>query len=545
MSSVLRGARARARLATRGEVKQSAQEQLLQLLAEGATGCLAGMRNNADYRVYLMNGEIIAAHAAHDARRILELLHNRRILTAPQIADIHRRLETDSLTDLLSGHVTDELLASVFLDRFRENLFEFINLVERTDFAAQETIFVDNIQVGHSSAQLVQEMVRIREHIEHSNLNTDHQFRRGRTQPQPGEEIELLETMRDPISLEEALRRSPFERSRTLLLLISLLQRGVLTVRARDADPGSEAGRGSQSGSQDNRNLSGQSGIQDNRSPESRAQQADRPSQAGTRSGSYDRQSQAATQPALAGYVDHTVAARRGGLSSPAPQAPSPPPGAFGNRGDTLSPYEEEYLAAFGDYDQSRDGGNYSSSSHLLDKVALNEGDRAGGHTNGASTDFDPAKPQDPIEIGDVESAGKDALRGAVSLNFTGRLLEDYEIQHKLEVVNDILGAVASSINQSQPGAGNAQIQLLLEGAPGPYAQLFKGLEINVSGQIPLDPLLRNIRRRPPAEQRQLYNQGLSDLIERALSMAAENLEDEHMERTLENIAGYQQKFGL
>ena len=242
-----------------------------------------------------------------------------------------------------------------------------------------------------------------------------------------------------------------------------------------------------------------------------------------------------------AGIVNHAVLEKpRSGLSSPAPLPASPPPGSFINRGTPLALSEEDDLAAFGDYDHSRDGGGYTSSSQMLDTVALDE-----KIAREAAADFDLEKLQDPIEIGDVESAGKDALRGAVSLNFTGRLLEDYEIEHKLEVINDILGAVATSINRSQTGAGNAQIQLLLEGAPGLYAQLFKGLEVNNSGQIPLDPLLRNIRRRPPAEQRQLYNQGLSDLIERALSMAAENLEEDHMERTLETIAGYQQKFGL
>ena len=72
--------------ASEGENTPQARLRLLKLLDEGETGCLVGIRGSVEYRVYVMSGELIAASAESDSRRMLELLRNRRILGAGESA---------------------------------------------------------------------------------------------------------------------------------------------------------------------------------------------------------------------------------------------------------------------------------------------------------------------------------------------------------------------------------------------------------------------------------------------------------------------------
>jgi hypothetical protein len=64
-------------------------------------------------------------------------------------------------------------------------------------------------------------------------------------------------------------------------------------------------------------------------------------------------------------------------------------------------------------------------------------------------------------------------------------------------------------------------------------------------GQLPIEGVLKNLRRRPASEHRRLLNRGLSDIIERTLSMASEELDEAGLDALLEKIAGYQQRLGL
>ncbi len=481
--------------ASEGENTPQARLRLLKLLDEGDTGCLIGIRGSVEYRVYVMSGELIAASAESDSRRMLELLRNRRILGAGESADLQRRIAAgESLTELLVETVGEEVLSRMLFERFRENVFEFTSFASNLAYEPMEAIFVDNIQVGHDSLGLLAELDRLRDQLAAAELSPEQVYRRGRTQAANTDDIALLDSFRDQISIEELLRRSPFERSRTLSMLLDLMQRGVLV----DVTPPP-------------RSTAPLPPVATDARPTRSTKRAPSVLPLGPPSLPPPDELETPTAPGI----------------EPRRPAPIPPPA------DAIP---DDEMAAFQDNEKVREGGLFTTGAQHLEKLEL--GDASASPT-------DTKRILDPIELGDAEALGKDGIKSAVALSFGGRRLEDTDLTRKLDVVNEVLTIIVDTLNEAQPGQGNAKLQLLLEGAPALYIPLFKGVEASPKGHLPADPVIRNLRRRPAAEQRQLFNQGLSDLIDRALSLAGDTLEEDQIDPMLEKIAGYQSRFGL
>lgn len=466
---------------------QPAQATLLQLLQEGATGCLSGQNSTHRYALYLMSGDLIAALTDQDTWRILELLHNRRRISMVQVNSILRRVNAgETLADLLLTEVSDELLSRLFYDRFQENIFEFLAFVEDFEFEPMEAIFVENIQVGHDSSVLVHSLSDIRQRIHDAALVPEMMLRRGMVAPGTEDEQLLVETFGDLLTLEELLRRSPLERSRTLSLVLDMLEAGVFQdISPRQATPQ----------------------IAPMPLPVEPVIEVELPLQ----------------PPVLppVPHEDETPTSKGNPIPQGLPQTP-------------VADYSDEDLEAFKNHDDIREGGDFTNISRESVELGANELPLMGPDR----------KIIDPIELEDAEGASKDG-KSVVALNFAGRRLDDSDIRRKISVVNEVLVTVVEALNNQRLGMGNAQLQLLLEGAPVAFAPLFKGVDADGSGQLPVELLMKNLRKRPPSEQRQIFNRGLSDLIDRTLSMAGQNLDEEPMEDVLERIAGFQQRFGL
>jgi hypothetical protein len=209
-----------------------------------------------------------------------------------------------------------------------------------------------------------------------------------------------------------------------------------------------------------------------------------------------------------------------------APLPGSTPIGAFAS--------EEDDLAAFQDYDTVREAGAFLTDRTLLDRVDL---DGSGATGLVASTET-------LIEM--EEADGKESLKSAVSLNFSGPKLAEEEVLRKLEVTNEVLATIVAALESGVGrGAGVSRLQLLLEGTSVNLAPLFKGVEVDADGTLPVNLIVKNLRKRPLGEHRRLLNRGLADLIERALSAADEELDVDGFETMLEQLAGYQQRLGV
>ena len=96
----------------------------------------------------------------------------------------------------------------------------------------------------------------------------------------------------------------------------------------------------------------------------------------------------------------------------------------------------------------------------------------------------------------------------------------------------------------SGPGAGRAQLRLLLDGGPSQFRSLFTGLPIEQDGALHSEELVLRLRTRVGPERRGLLNNGLRDLIQRTLSLADEGLDENSMNHLLEEISGHDAEMG-
>ncbi len=520
--------------------------------------------------VYVMLGDIVAAHADDDRDRLLTLLKNSGVAEAGVIDARRAASSTASLTEELFEIVPEEALQELLAERFRENLFRFLQAESSTQYEEMESVFVDNIQVGHESRPLVAELDALVKATARLRCPPSLVLCPGGGTVKDAAPRRLLALCNPRLPLSDLLQRSPFEAGRTLALTMEMLERGVLVpVSPRDNEGQTDktAPRPTPAAK-----VAVTSGRPDplSRDPYRRAvTRVDEPREA--------------VANALASAVSAAVAKvgrqRPGGeaepprapevasaldpVSSPIPKpasrpasipvgSPSPPdPTEVAPPPPTHRPppppEPDDELAAFQDYDYDRQGGEFMTSVEHLDRVEVVSLDEVPSPRRGAA----PAPPpvdSGPItiEMEDAENATTSELASAVSLNFAGPKLAEDDARRKVLVVSEVLMQLVVGLDAAKgKGVGQSRAQLVIEGTPGAYSALFKGVEVDASGHISVDLVMKNLRKRPASEHRRLLNRGMQDVIERALSVASEELDDAELERVLEAVAGYQQRLGV
>jgi hypothetical protein len=441
-----------------GEIPTDPRQALLGCLDLGQTGCLLSRADSGIvYRVYVMLGQILAAESDEDDARLLALL-----LAAEHVDPVrHAQLAADAaaaggLAAMLFDTLAEELVLELLFERFREDLYRFLGAEGRVEFLAMDAVFVDNIQVGHDSRALVDELTALSTRI--GALESRHDLLIGPGAVLASQEVEriIVARCRAPRRLGELLLDSPWEASRLIETVQGMLEGGMLV----------------------------------------------------------------SVQP----VADEEILSDEDTADAPLPG--STPIRAFAS--------EEDDLAAFQDYDTVREAGAFLTDRTLLDRVDL---DGSGAPGLVASTET-------LIEM--EEADGKESLKSAVSLNFSGPKLAEEEVLRKLEVTNEVLATIVAALESGVGrGAGVSRLQLLLEGTSVNLAPLFKGVEVGADGTLPVNLIVKNLRKRPLGEHRRLLNRGLADLIERALSAADEELDVDGFETMLEQLAGYQQRLGV
>jgi len=120
------------------------------------------------------------------------------------------------------------------------------------------------------------------------------------------------------------------------------------------------------------------------------------------------------------------------------------------------------------------------------------------------------------------------------------------EARRKIDVANEVLRALAEAFDHRLgTGCGSARIQLLVDGTSSNLSPLYLQTQVAKDGAVDPGSLLRNLRRRPTTEHRRLVNDGLTDLLERLLTAALDDLPDAILDDVLLSISGYQQRIGL
>lgn len=470
------------------DVAADARSVLLRCLDEGLTGALEGETPLVGpVAAYVMMGEIVAARSDDDDETMLRLLVNGGHLGADEARSIRAQIADGTpIAVLFQERLPEDFVAVMLFERFRENLSAFLRSPGEPTFTEMDAVFVENIQVGHDSRALVEELVRQREELASLEADLGRMIWPGQGTVTEDDHVRLVELCAPRVSIRDLLARSPWERGRTLVLLKELIERNVLESESAARRP---------------------------RRPVPLRSMPPKPIEPPIRGG-------------LVEHDDHTEEVPR------VPTNPQPP-GA--PRRVIVEPVDievDDELAAFGDYDTSRGDGSFIAQSSTLDRVEVLDVPEfvSGGETI--------------IETAEADAAA--ISQSAIRITFEPPRLGDDEAQNKIDVVSEVLATVVSALDETLgTGVGLARVQVLIEGTSGAYAAVFAHVELLPGGRLPADRVLRNLKKRPAAEQRHLLNGAMSDVIERALSLASSCLDDRRLEAMLERIAGFQSRIGV
>ncbi|MDP2309537.1 MAG: hypothetical protein Q8P18_26175 [Pseudomonadota bacterium] len=472
--------------------------------------------------MYVMLGEVLAAQCDLDDERMLRILR-----AAGHVDEARHQVLWDSvasgagLSESLFDLLPEDLLMELLFERFRENLFQFCSTDGAVEFLPMDAVFVENIQVGHDTRSLLEELVALRARIGTLARQPQLVLAAGATPTATGMERTLLARCAPRRRLADLLATSPWESTRLLELVRLMLDEGKLVGKNPPLD---EEHPGELTSDDDTADapLSGGPGA-------GPAWVAALRGPAGVAVEPVD----VAVEPTDVAAEPVDVAVEPADDEAEPAAAAAEPAEWWPRPAASFDEGDDDDMAAFRDYDTVREAGAFLTDRTLLDRVELDK-----------VPEQLVASTETLIEMEDAE--GKDVLKSAVSLNFSGPKLHDEEIQRKLDVTNDVLATICAAIEAADGrGSGVARMQLLVEGTSVPLAPLFKGVDVAADGRLPIAVVIKNLRKRPAGEHRRLLNRGLSDLIERALSAADEVLDVDGFEAMLTLLAGYQQRLGV
>lgn len=597
-------------ISRRSELRTSI-DVLRDCLDRGLTGSVLRVSDRGDWQVFLMQGEILAAHGPNDGQSIVRLLLNGGAIAPRQaerlLADLR---DGQQLEGLLLGRVPEDLFLDLLAQRFRQNLLDFIRGDGPVEFRPLDAVFVENIQTGYDSNELLRELgalaARLAPLVDQTESLT---LSPGRTPPSSPTMARLLDLCGNGCSLATLLSISPYEAGVTLDLVLAMSERGSLridgltpltdavapTVESAPASEGSTEADHSitplevidldfdslqpisdpeppmalqaEEASLDDDAANTIPPVDEDEPSPSEDQTEEAPLHARGRgaappaalksflasSAESDSLASGETEPDLADELDPAVQqAMKQGLADRDRRAAAAQFQEPADEGITVSPpgfdfdLPDDQLAFFSDQDQVRGGGEgtFVSDTELLDKVDLSTEGMAAFQR--ALQLAGQAPPEEDLEALPMGEASEDEVRSAVSLTFGGPKLGEGDLQHKFDVVNEVLSQIAAVIDRENgPGSGRLHLQLLVDGPPARFGVLFRGVQVDEAGHMDVARLLKNLKKRPEAEHRRLTTESLNDLVQRVLSTCVDELPEESVDEMLEKIAGYQHRLGF
>lgn len=573
-------------------------------LDRGLTGSVRRVSADGTWMVFVMQGEILAAHGPRDGQEVVRLLLNGGAIAPRQAERLLADLgEGRQLEGLLLGRVPEDLFLDLLSQRFRQNLLDFMRADGPVDFKPLDAVFVENIQTGHDSRELLAELAQLSFQIAPLlDRADDLRVVADRAPPASAAMARLQDLCEQPVSLAELLVSSPYEPGATLAMVLEMSASGSLRVDglAPPAAPADEPellvddSEDSLTSMElvdlDQASLqplsdsaAGASVLRPELADEDEALNTIPPVDQDEVPFVEDQTEEAplASRPPQARPpADLRPFSER--LSAPVPvpePVPEPEPDtatdpamdlaiqqglADRQRRAAAAQFQEtlddgvavrppgfdfelpdDQLAFFSDQDQVRGGGEgtFVSDTDLLDRVDLSDEGMAAFQR--ALQLVSPAPVDDEDEALAMGEASEDEARNAVALSFGGPKLDDRDISRKFDVVNDVLVHIAAVVDRENgPGSGRLQLQLLVDGPPTRFAVLFRGVQVDESGRMDVARLLKNLKKRPETEHRRIVNESLMDLIQRVLSTCVDELPEDSVDEMLEKIAGYQHRLG-
>lgn len=474
-----------------------AQKALVRHVEKSSTGCVSVGAGAAKLSIYLMSGGILASESVDDTRQILRMLQLRDALTPEQVDGFEAQLESsEPIFGPLLDAAPHEMMEKVLFDRFRQNIAEFVGSISKAKFKSMKSVFVENIQMGHNTPELISACCDLFDRSNKLDIDTT-VVRSGGVLSNDDQKLVAEQLSDVPRTVSSLLLMVPMEPHIARNVLLDMVINGSAALDDDDEEDESDA-----------------------------------PTYyAGNDSPSLEALAEDAQPTEVAPVPTPPKAADASKVPTLAPEPPPDPNDENGGAGD-LSSYNawkesssqmvsDEELDFFSDHDYDRSvgqDGSFSTDLHNLDKVEVaGMGDDA------------------PIEADEAPAA-----------KFSAPVLSEDDARDKIKVANEVLEIVVKAFDEAEgSGRGRSVVQLLVDGSPSKFATILAEVRVTVDGTLPEEQVLDHLYSRPQTEHRQLIKNAMLDIIERALSSAADELPDEQFDSVFENVAGYRGRMGL
>ncbi|MBN2798428.1 MAG: hypothetical protein JXX28_04710 [Deltaproteobacteria bacterium] len=495
----------------------------------GFTGRLSLPASSDSICVMLMGGEIIAAEAPNDIPSLLGRLAREGHLYGKFARDLLEQWQRGTyIMDSLSQALGPEYLDHVLMERFKENLRIFLGNAYPPVIAEDTALFPVNMQLGLNTEALIRDCSE--DWLLAHEIDGQADVIAGSVPP--GQELEVRLTMMasDPIAIHDLLPYAYLEPTAARALVARLLRQDKLAYALEEL---------------------GEAALEELED----AALEELPGEDRAPSDELD-DSEALTE--VHGEPEEVV----WGLSD----------GADAGEDWTGESelHEEEELDAFGDYDEDRGStgdGTFTTDNHNLDRVEV----AAENVLDPASEDrpivdevqrsevylsddviqieeFDEEEPERPVQAPQAPPEDDEVIEAdeGPRASFGAPPLAEDEAEAKIQVANEVLHSFVKAFDSAHgSGGGRAHLQILVDGSPSKFKDLFRDVPVHDDGTLSSRVVMRNLRFRPVTEHRRSLNDALADLIERSLSMAADDLPDDEFDAMYEEVAGYRQRLGL
>lgn len=468
-------------------MESPATEALLQFLQRGVTGRLTVGSARKNFKVFVREGQIVSATSTSDAQRLLHRLSLKKLLPITQVKVLENQIKRGQS---VIGYLIDELdpgvLDKLYFEQYVNNISNYLGSSSSPYYKELSAVFVDNLQLEHDPMLIIHQCAQAWD--EAALLNPRAKLVIGPRPPEDDLQGIIFERLNQrPRSATTLVMSLPLEPVAARALVYNMIRKRMAVV---DGDP-----------RQSPMTQAETKAVESINELRQHAAQVDASKVNARKTGSGD------------------LSDLKSWLKS-------------------ASDVAEEDLNAFDDHDMHRgnlDEGAFSSDSNILDRVDVKN-----------VQPLDDSDLGEPVRFNEPVVTRNKPQPQATSADFSAPLLNPDEATTKLLVTNEILESIATSFDQIEgDGRGQEVIVELIESGPLRYAALFDNAGVHEDGTLENNSILGNLRSRPTGEHRQLLNQGLSDLIERCLSTAADELPDDTVDIILEQVVGYRQRLGL
>ena len=185
--------------------------------------------DGVEVNLFIMNGQIVAAHAEDDRETLTRLLQRHNALTSDLSEVLARSNGANAIYEVVASEVPEVIGHEILYERFKQNVGRFLESEGDGSFTPMDAVIVPNIHLTHCSQALLRELSTLLQRtakLRETQMELRIKVGERRIIHEPEREIASLFTT--PNSLSSVLNNSPYEPLQTIDIVNDMLTSGSL-----------------------------------------------------------------------------------------------------------------------------------------------------------------------------------------------------------------------------------------------------------------------------------------------------------------------------